>query len=98
MNFLIHLTLLLALARTKHLFHFKTWESVTLLCFFTSSLLRFLSWLFVYLTDVSARRTSNEEFYLQVLDDLASLIAWAVLMNFVFSMHVLRVVLESESS
>ena len=70
---------------------------MTLLCFFSSSLLRFLSWLFVYLTDVSARR-SNEEFYLQVLDDLASLIAWAVLMNFVFSMHVLRVVLESESS
>jgi hypothetical protein len=97
LDFLIQLTLLLALASTKHLFHFKTWESVTLLCFFSSSLLRFLSWLFVYLTDVSARR-SNEEFYLQVLDDLASLIAWAVLMNFVFSMHVLRVVLESESS
>ena len=97
MDFLIQLTLLLALARTKHLFHFKTWESVSLLCFFSSSLLRFLSWLFVYLTDVSARR-SNEEFYLQVLDDLASLIAWAVLMNFVFSMHELKIVLESESS
>jgi hypothetical protein len=97
LDFLIQIALLLALARTKHLSHFKTWESVSLLCFFSSSLLRFLSWLFVYLTDDSARR-SNEEFYLQVLDDLAILIAWAVLINFVFSMHELKIVLESESS
>jgi hypothetical protein len=96
LNLLIQTTLLLALARTKHLFHFKTWESLSLLCFFSSSLIRFLSWLFVYLTYDSER--SNEEFYLQVLDDLASLIAWAVLINFVFSMHELKIVLESESS
>jgi hypothetical protein len=58
LDFLIQTALLLALARTKHLFHFKTWESVSLLCFFSSSLLRFLSWLFVYLTDDSARRSN----------------------------------------
>jgi len=32
------------------------------------------------------------------LDDIASLISWAVLMNFVFSMHELKIVLESETS
>ena len=31
-------------------------------------------------------------------DDLASLISWAVLMNFIFSMHELKIVLESETS
>lgn len=89
---------MLTLACTKHLSRFKPWESLSLLCFFSSSLLRFLSWLYVNLTDDSARGRLNEEFYLQLLDDLASLIAWAVLMNFVFSMHELKVVLESESS
>ena len=92
------MTLLLALLRTKHLSRFKPWESLSLLCFFSSSLLRFLSWLYVNLTEDTARGSLNEEFYLQLLDDMASLIAWAVLMNFVVSMQELKVVLESESS
>ena len=95
-NFIILSSVLACLAYKKHLFQFKTRETVTLLSFFASSLLRFISWLYVYMTDEENR--NHEEFYLQLLDDLASLIAWAVLMYFVFSMHELKIILDSDSS
>ena len=101
-NFFILGLTLLYLIMKNHLLNFKPWEQLTLYCFFLSQTLRLLSWLYVYLSEHSGSDTTNntpqELLILSLLDDLATLLAWGVLMYFVFSILELRVVLESQTS
>ena len=91
-------SVLLYMTFKGHIFKFKRWENVTLASFFTCAVLRFLSWVFVSDILFEKKATKTDELLLRIFDDIASLIIWGVLMNFVFSMHQLKIVLESESS
>ena len=100
-NFFILGLTILYLVMKNHLLKFKLWEQVTLYCFFLSQTLRFLSWLYVYISErtfTDLNNTAKEIFILTFLDDTATLLGWAVLMYFVFSIQELRVVLESQTS